>query len=235
VNGVSFVVLCFALARLRLPPRAPVPPTSIRRQLVEGLAYAASEPLIVAMLGLASAVSLFGFPYIILMPAVARDALQLGPEGLGLMMGSVGLGAVVGGLGLASVGDMARKAFLPVAAGGALALLLVAFSLVSTLSAAAPLLFLLGLAQIVCIASLNTTLQVTVIPAMRGRVMSMLSFALFGLSTLGALLLGIVGDAIGVTNALCLGGVAILAIAAVLAFRSPAVFAPVRGSGPSTP
>jgi MFS family permease len=153
------------------------------------------------MLGLACTVSLFGFPYIILLPAVARDALGLGPDGLGLMMSAVGLGAVVGGLGLAAFGDVPRKALLAVVAGAILALLLVAFSLASTLRAATPLLFFLGMVQVNCVASINTTLQVKVADDMRGRVMSMRSFALFGLSTLGSVLLGMVGDRVGIASA----------------------------------
>jgi predicted MFS family arabinose efflux permease len=179
------------------------------------------------MLGLASAVSLFGFPYIILMPAVARDALGLGPDGLGIMMSAVGLGAVVGGLGLAAIGDVPRKALLAVAAGAMLALLLVAFSLAATLRAAIPLLFFLGTVQVNCVASINTTLQVKVAENMRGRVMGMLSFALFGLSTLGSVLLGMVGDRIGISSALRLGGLVILAVVAFVTVRAPSIFQPV--------
>jgi len=227
VNGVSFLVLAVALARLRLLSRLPSTATSIRRQLVAGLRYARSEPLIATLLAFAGVMSLFGFPYIILMPAVARDALALGPDGLGLMMGSVGFGAVVGGLALAAFGDVPRKALLAVVAGSILAVLLVGFSLATTLRSAAPLLFLLGMVQVGCIASLNTALQVTVSDSMRGRVMGMLSFALFGLSTLGAMLLGVLGDHIGVANALRLGSAAIVAASAFVMLRAPAIFEPV--------
>jgi hypothetical protein len=105
-----------------------------------------------------------------------------------------------------------------------LALGLIAFSLAPSLRAALPILFLLGVAQIACVASMNTTLQLAVRDAMRGRVMSMLSFALFGLSTLGSLLLGALGDRIGVTSAIRIGGIVIVAAVAVLAVRSPAIF-----------
>jgi hypothetical protein len=55
----------------------------------------------------------------------------------------------------------------------------------------------------------------------------MLSFAFFGLSTLGSVLIGFVGDRLGIERALRLGGVAILAIAAVVLLRSRVVFEPV--------
>src|SRR5262249_43387521 len=149
---------------------------SITRQLLEGLRYARSDPLILTVLGFAAATSLLAFPYIILMPAVARS-LGLGPDGLGIMMGCLGAGAVVGGLALGALGDFPRKALLGVLAGASLAALLVAFSMTARLRTAAPILFLLGITQVTCVASLNTTLQVAVVDGMRGRVMSMLSFA----------------------------------------------------------
>ncbi|HUE39587.1 MAG TPA: MFS transporter, partial [Candidatus Binatia bacterium] len=66
LNGISFLLLAVALSRLRLPPRLPAATESIGRQLIAGLRYARSDPLIVAMLAFAAVMSLFGFPYIIL-------------------------------------------------------------------------------------------------------------------------------------------------------------------------
>jgi len=67
------------------------------------------------------------------------------------------------------------------------------------------------------VAALNTLIQVTVSEEMRGRVMSMLTVCLFGLPTLGALLLGSLGDRIGIPHALALGG-AIVAVTAAVTF-----------------
>jgi MFS family permease len=220
LNGLSFFVLALALSCLRLPTRTAVVDGSIRKQLADGLRYARSQPLISTLLAFAAAVSLMGFPYIVLLPAVARDTLHLGPAGLGLMMGSIGLGAVVGGLVLATLGDVPRKALLSVVAGAMLAAMLVGFSLTTTLRAAAPFLFLLGIMQVGCAASLTAVLQLTVTEAMRGRVMSMLGFAYFGLSTLGSVLFGLIGDRIGVAASLRLGGIMILLVTALIVARS---------------
>jgi MFS family permease len=227
VNGASFFALAFALVWLRYPTRPISLRGSIRRQLIDGIRYARAERLIATMLAFASAVSLCGFPYIVLMPAVARDVLHLDPQGLGLMMGAVGAGAIVGGLALAAFGDVPQKALVAVGAGTILAALLVAFSFVDDLRTAAVILFFLGLVQVGCVASINTTLQLTVSEEMRGRVMSMLSVSLFGLSTLGSVLVGTIGDHIGVPAALRLGGCAILAVGIALVVRSPAIFQPV--------
>src|SRR4029079_15669617 len=114
------------------------------------------------------------------------------PDGLGIMMAILGAGAVVGGLTLGALGDVPRKALLAVLAGAGRGALLFVFSLATTLREAAPILFLLGITQVTCVASLNATLQVAVMDGMRGRVMSMLSLSFFGLSTLGSVALGLV-------------------------------------------
>lgn len=223
LNGVSFAVLALALSRLDLPRRMPAARGSIGRQLVDGLRYAHAQPLISTLLGFAALVSFMGFPYIILMPAVARDALHLGPAGLGFMMGYVGFGAVAGGLALATLGEIRRKALLAVGAGAVLAATLVGFSRATTLQGAAPFLVLMGFTQVGCAASLNATLQLTVTEEMRGRVMSLLGFAYFGLSTLGSVAFGAIGDRIGVAAALRLGGIGILLVTGLLLVRSRAV------------
>ena len=71
------------LARVRIPPSATVPVLPMGRALGEGLRYARAHPVIGPALLLASVMSIFGFPYIILLPALARDTLGLGPWGSG--------------------------------------------------------------------------------------------------------------------------------------------------------
>jgi hypothetical protein len=99
---------------------------------------------------------------------------------------------------------------------------LAAFAIVRSVRGVAALLFLLGFLQTVCVASLNTTLQLAVHEGMRGRVMSMMTVILFGFATTGALLVGFVGDRIGVPQALACGGVIIGVAAAAVLARAPA-------------
>ncbi|MGH7803230.1 MAG: MFS transporter [Candidatus Binatia bacterium] len=212
LNAASFAVMAAAVTLLRIPPRAALAPQSLRRDLFDGLAYARRERAIRSMLILAAAVSFFGFPYIILMPAVARDVLGLGPQGLGVLLAAIGLGAVIGGLGLASIAATASPR-VAIGAAVAFALALIAFTTMQTGTSAAIALVAVGLFQIVCIASLNTTLQTAVANEMRGRVMSMVSVSLFGISPLGAAVLGPVADWTGVRTVIAGGALAVMAVA----------------------
>ena len=211
------------IARVRLPRRPPGAPPPVGRALRDGLGYARRHPVIAPSLVLVAVMSVFGFPYIILLPALARDTLHLDATGLGYLMAAIGAGAVTSGLGLSAVGDLPRK---DLAAGGcaiAFGLALCGMALVHTMPATMLLLFVMGVLQTVAVASLNTTIQTVVHDGMRGRVMSMMTVILFGFTTVGALGIGFVGDRIGVPRALAGGGVVIALVATAVLAYAPAL------------
>ena len=221
LNGAGFLVMFFAALMLDMPPRQMATQPRIGHALRAGIDYARRHPLIRTLLVLCVTMSLFGFPYIVLMPAVARDVLHLEANGFTLLFSAVGAGAVTGGLTLAYAGDVKHKGLLIAGCSFVFGLLLIVLGNVTTFAAAAVLLVFDGFAMIVCIASLNTLIQVTVADEMRGRVMSMMTVSLFGLPTLGAWILGSLGDRIGITNALSIGGGVVAVTALTLALVSP--------------
>ena len=221
VNGLGFLVMFAAALALDLPPREMVARANVGRALRDGLDYARRHPLIRALLVLCVTMSLFGFPYIVLMPALARSVLHLEADGFTLLFSAVGAGAVLGGLTLAAAGDVRRKGLLVLACACVFGLLLVVLSSVQSFAGAVCLLAAVGFNMIICIASLNTLIQVSVADAMRARVMSMLMVSLYGLPTVGAWLLGALGDRIGITHALALGGGVVVIVAVVIGLMSP--------------
>jgi len=232
LNAGGFVVLTLLLARIRLPHRPAVAAPPVARALREGLGYVRVHPVIGPALCLTAVMSLFGFPYIILLPALARDALGLtDASALGYLMAAVGAGAVIGGLGLSAV-DVARgTGFVSTASAIAFGLALASFAVVRSVRGTAALLFVMGVLQTVCVASLNTTIQLAVHDRMRGRVMSMMSVMLFGFATVGGLVVGTIGDRIGMPGALALGGGVITLAATVVLARAPGLPAPVKATG----
>src|SRR5690242_9790490 len=213
-NAVGMVVMVAMIARVRMPRRASgAAPPPVLRALREAVRYARTEPVIATGLLLAGVMSLFGFPYIIMLPAVARDTLGLDSSGYGYLLGSVGAGAVAGGLGLAAVRDPPRKDLLAAWTAIAFGLTLASFSVVRSAHAFRLVLFTMGVLQTICVASINTTIQLAVHDGMRGRVMSMMTVILFGVTNAGAVPMGLVGDRIGVPNALACGGAVVVVVA----------------------
>jgi len=221
LNGCGFLALVAAIFALDIPTgrRGARPP--LATALREGIDYARREPLLRALLLLCLVLSLFGFPYMVLMPALARDVLHLGPERFTQLFAAVGVGAVVGGLGLASRGDVRHKGRIVVTCAFAFGLLVVALACSRDFAAAIGVLVAAGFSMIVCLSTLNTLVQTTVDDAMRGRVMSMVTVSLFGLPTLGAWMLGSLGDRIGIPAALGTGGLVVALVAVGLGLTSP--------------
>lgn len=231
LNGAGFLVMFAAALMLDMPPRQVATQPRIGHALRAGVDYARRHPLIRALLVLCITMSLFGFPYIVLMPAVARDVLHLEANGFTLLFSAVGAGAVTGGLTLAYLGDVKHKGLLVVSCSFIFGLLLIVLGNVTTFGAAAVLLAFVGFAMIICIASLNTLIQVTVADEMRARVMSMMTVSLFGLPTLGAWILGSLGDRIGITHALSIGGGVVALVALTIGLSSPEMTRSVRRHG----
>jgi MFS family permease len=219
VNASGFLVLAAVISRLNLP-RAPAavlqPP--LAHALREGVGYVRRHPAIGPAMLLAAVMSLFGFPYIIMMPALASDVLRLDATGLGWLMAAVGAGAVTGGVALSVSGERGRSPSVTTVGSIVFGLAVLGFDRVRTPYSMATLLFVLGALQTITIASLTTTIQLHVHDGMRGRVMSMLTVIFFGFATLGGVIAGTVGDRIGVPRALAVGG-AVTALSAVILAR----------------
>jgi MFS family permease len=227
LNAVgSFTMVALARA-LELPRREVGTRPPLGRMLRAGLDYARRHPVIRALLFLSVTMSLFGFPYIVLMAAFAHDVLGLEAKGFTMLFSAVGAGAVVGGVVLAWFGDVRRKGFLVVGSAAAFGVLLVVLGQTRSFVPAAATLAVLGFAMIVSVASLNTVLQLSVAEEMRARVMSMLTVALFGLPSIGAWMLGAIADRVGIPTAYALGGSAVAAVAIGIVIFS----ADVRGIG----
>jgi MFS family permease len=216
LNACGGLGMALVVARLRIPARPAEAPPPMLRALREGLGYVRRHPVIGPAIYLAAVMSLFGFPYIILLPAVAHG-LGLDARGLGYLMACVGGGAVVGGLGMSWVGTGVSGPRTAVLGAVAFGVVLSMFAVVDTVRATMLVLFCLGVLQTVSVASLTTVIQSTVHDGMRGRVMSMVTVLFFGLSTAGGLVAGIIGDRLTVPMALASGGVVTAAVAVVLA------------------
>jgi MFS family permease len=217
LNAAAALVFALVVARMHVPSRPAEAPPPILRALREGVGYVRRHPVIAPAIFLATVMSIFGFPYIILLPAVAHG-LGLDARGLGYLTACVGAGAVLGGLTISWLG-MGGAGGPPTAVRGAVAfgVVLASFPFASTVPRTMTVLFLLGALQTFTIASMTTTIQVAVHDGMRGRVMSMITVIFFGFSTLGGLIAGTIGDRVGVPAALGSGGVVTAAVAVLLA------------------
>jgi MFS family permease len=232
LNGVSFVAVLGALLAIRTEG-APHPggQLGIRAGLMGAITYALETPPVSFTLGLLVVVSLLVLNYNVVVPLVAREVLNLGANGFGLLMSSLGAGAIVGAIGLA----LFRRDRPPVSSlAGSAAILsvgLVGLALIPGFATAVALLSVLGCCQIVFSTGCNTFLQLVTPDALRGRVMGLYALTFAGMTPFGSLLVGVVAEHFGVRMACALGGVgglAGIAILVMLGRRAGLRFAPGR-------
>jgi MFS family permease len=208
VNALSYVTVLIGLFLIALPEWTPAEQRASAWQgMKEGVRYMSDTPTIAALMMIVTVYSVFGVPYLTLMPVVARDLLHLGAGGYGVLLACVGVGGVTGALTLASVGDRFPRRKLLYGASLAYALLLILFSLVRAPWLASSLLLAIGFAMIVNNALSNALLQHLVPDALRGRLMAAYSLVVVGLSqVVGSFLAGAVARAVGADWAIGGGG-----------------------------
>ena len=228
LNGLSYSATLAALLMMRMPKvQVSREKRDIAKEYREGLRYVVSlPPLRNAMLGLAF-LSLFGMPFMTLMPVFAREVLAGGPQTLGLLMAAMGIGALAGSLLLAarpSPDGLGRTMAL---ACLSLGMFLATFSTSRCFALSAILMLPTGFSLITAIVACNTLVQTLVDEDKRSRVMSLYVAASVGGAPTGSLLAGWAASLFGapLTIAFCGAFVAILGV--VLLARYPATLAAV--------
>jgi MFS family permease len=212
INALSYFAVLASLGRIKLPPWTPVQYlVSPAEQLKQGLNYIRSSRPVSALMGVVAVYSIFGFQYLTMMPVVARDVLNTGASGYGLLLTFVGIGALTGALSLAGLGGRIRRGRLFNATAYAFAGLVILFSLMRTVHLAAGVLLFLGLVMIINGALANGILQSVVPDELRGRVMATYVFVYVGFTPFGSFIAGAMARFVGVQCAIFGGGVVMLA------------------------
>jgi MFS family permease len=222
LNGISYLAVIASLMAMRLSPWAPRTQVGSAWQgFREVLDYLKSDRRASALVVLTAVISIFGFPYLVLMPVFARDVLRVAAAGYGLLSAAVGIGAVGGALAVAMLSSRIRKGRTLAVAGTLFGGLLGVFALSRSFTAAIVVLVLVGAAMIVNNALTNTLLQTAVPDHLRGRIMGFYSFMFVGMAPLGAFQAGVVAERFGAPAAVGMGG-AITALAVLwMAWRVP--------------
>jgi MFS family permease len=211
MNTVSFIAVIAALLRIRIPARKKV--TSVanfKRSLTEGLEYTFQSLPIRTLILLLAILSLAGLPFIVLLPAYAKEILHGSSDTLGYLMSALGAGAFAAAIYMASrktVLGLGRVISGSIGLLGA-AIILASFSRNQFVSFAACAFG--GLSMILVLSSINTLLQTITDEDKRGRVMSFYAMAVMGTTPIGNLLTGSLASGIGIQRTLLICGAATL-------------------------
>jgi MFS family permease len=212
LNAASFAAVIISLFRIRTSELAPAArPTRSKHQVAEGVRYVRNRPDLVLIMVLVGILGAFGMNFPIINALMATTEFRAGPGEFGLLGSIMAVGTLAGAL-LAARRAGPRLRFL---LGGALGL--GAFTLLGSVSPSfwlyAAVLIPIGLASITFLNSCNTSIQLSVEPQFRGRVLALYLAVLQGGTAVGAPLMGWIGSEFGARWSVASGGVIVLVAA----------------------
>ena len=176
---------------------------------------------IIAILALLSDFTIAGAPYMVLMPAFAKDVLHGGAHTYGFLMSAAGLGALSATMYLASRKNAHGLIKIIPAAAAACGLGIAFFAFSTKLALSITCLFLAGFCMMTQIASSNTIIQTIVDEDKRGRVMSLYAMSFMGIMPFGSILAGSVANRVGVQFTMLLGASCSITGALIFALELP--------------
>ncbi len=225
INSLSFLAVLAGLVAMRpselFPLIGRVRPTLLRGA-AEGLAYVRNDRRVLVITSLAVVVMSISFNVNVLLPVLAKNTLDAGPQTFGIVTACFGAGALTGALVAASLGR-ARWRFII----GSIAVFGVAELVIAPLqnvAAVGAMLFICGICFTTYTSSSNSAVQLGTPDHIRGRVLGVFFYAWTAPLPLASPLIGWLCTVGGTELAFRVGGVCALAVAAGGAFavlRSP--------------
>jgi MFS family permease len=216
LNALSFAAMLTALARMDTAElNAPAPVRRAHGELRAALRHVHASPGLWIPLAMMALVGTLSFNFQVLMPLLASETWHGTATTYALLTAAMAVGSVAGALASGARGRVSPKILFVAAAG---------FGALELLAAAAPSLPLqvlalvpLGAMTVTFSAGINSTIQLAVAPAMRGRVMALYSVVFLGSTPIGAPLVGWLAGVAGPRVGMALGACAALAAAALAA------------------
>lgn len=225
VNGIALALVVVLIGGLSIPS----PRTADRVQaalwldLQDGIRFVAANRVLAIVVLLPAVPALFVLIYLTFIPIYARDILDTGAAGLGLLTGSIGVGALIGALSIASLRPSGGSGRLMLSGLGIVGVALTIFALSRSLPLSMAALAIQGACQVAYYSTTNTLIQVLVPARLRGRVLSLYVLTSIGLIPVANLIGGAVAEAAGVDVVLAAGGILTVAIVLLVAVLEPSV------------
>jgi MFS family permease len=199
VNGLSFIAVIIGLWKMTETPGVQKPQVNQRMalQVKEGLRFVKDTPNVLLTLVMVAVISLFGINFNVLVPVFAQGELGQQAGGYGFLMSALGMGALIGAVSLAAASRSGPRLGYLIKAGFGLGIFQLLLGLQHYYAISMVMLALMGWSMIVFNASANTTIQLYTPDHLRGRVMSLYSLVLGGVTPFGSLFAGGIANRFG--------------------------------------
>ncbi len=210
-NSISFIAVIAAIMAMHLPQyknQALKNETAVKTNFKDGWNYLSQHPEIAYPLVIAALSSLLVLPYVTLLPVYAKDIFKGGASIFGWLNSAIGIGAFVGAFYLASLTNGANFRRILLINSFILGVSLLCFAYSSNLYISLFFILISGFSAIMQSSTVITIIQSESDPAFRGRMISFVAMALFGMLPVGSLFVGYIEPIIGTMHTLFIQGIA---------------------------
>ncbi len=208
--AACFLACCVLFALMR--SRTQAKPSDVTWEtLLAGIRFIRSRPVIFGAISLDLFAVLLGGATALL-PVYARDILNVGPGGLGLLRSMPAVGALLVALWLAQRPLQSRSGLRMFQGVALFGVATIGFGLSTNIALSCVFLFVLGAADMISVFVRSTLVQFDTPDAMRGRVAAVNSVFIGASNELGEFESGAVAAAIGTVPAVVVGGVGTLVV-----------------------
>ncbi|QYF94167.1 MFS transporter [Massilia sp. PAMC28688] len=219
--AVTLLVLSVVLMGwTRAAPQAVNTEPATWHTVLEGLRFVWSRPIMLGAISLDLFAVLFGGATALL-PAYARDVLQVGPTGLGFLRTAPGVGAAICSIALAFFPLQRRVGAWMFGGVAVFGLATLTLGLTDSFAVALAALLLLGAGDMVSVYVRHLLVQYETPDAIRGRVSAVNAVFIGASNELGEFESGITAGWFGLVRAIVFGGAATLAVTAIWMVKFP--------------
>ncbi len=202
LNALSFVPVVIALSRIKAVEKTIVNEKGFLEGIGDGWRFVLREKRVLYIMSLITIFSLFGIPYVTMLPVIAEEVLNSGVTGLSMLVSTAGTGSFIGAIFIAFRGDIGLKGLFIPAAANVFAMAVMALSFSHNYYLSLFFIFFAGLGIVSFLAVCNSFIQHTVSDALRGRVMSLYTLVFLGFAPLGNSAIGFAAHAFGTLESL---------------------------------
>jgi len=206
LNTLSFVAVLVALARMRAGELNVTLPHRGKGQIREGYRYIRGRPDIILIMALVFVLGTFGMNFQMTTALMATVVFHKGAGAYGLLGSIMAMGSLSAALLSARRPNPRLRVLLIAYAAFAVAATVLSFA--PSYDWFALLLIPVGLSALTVMTTANSMVQLTVPPAMRGRVMALYMAVFMGGTPLGSPLIGWIGAACGPRWTILVGSLA---------------------------
>lgn len=205
INALSYGFVVYSLWIMDSEDLNPSPRGNLGNRAVrDGLRYVRSRPDLILLLTTVFFLGAFGMNFQITSALMATEVFGKGAGEFGLLGSILAIGSLVGAL-LAARRKSARLRYI-VGAGLFFSVMQIVSGLMPTYESYAAILPLVGLSVLTAATTASAVIQMTTVPTMRGRVVSIYMMVFMGSVPLGAPIIGWIGEHAGAREALVAAG-----------------------------